>query len=434
MLTICLVTQGREQVLEFLEGAEAFSGQDFINFLIVDNGAPAHISSLLISWCAVQPRATYVRREANTTDFNEIWPVIEKYGSEWINFPGDDDRLVLEGYLEFKNVVTNNTQLSALAMSARIIDSRGNLTGENVSPTFSPENEKGEQVALALNCPPFFWPSLFIKKAMLHSPFPKSRFVLDWWISLQLVIYGSVLNSDVNSLEYRRHGEQESNQVTLNRKFFEAAFFFDEVFSNPEFIDWIKSLSSEELAALWESASNNVPIYGDHDFGKLILFKLAKLLLGISIDDELSARVLSDISKNFGVFYHDGALSEILHSAQVADKLLGNIKVLNSDFHCPHLGFATEFLIGNKNASPISISCQHDKRASASLYLKCSEFKHLSQNQKLDKLILKVSEEFENKGLIDFKISPRERAIIRILRRIKPLMSGKVISKLRKTI
>jgi hypothetical protein len=432
LLTICLVTQGREQVRDFLESAAPFVDLDYVNFLVIDNGAPLHISEILEAWSSVQPRTTYVRREENTTDFNEMWELIEEHSSEWINFPGDDDRLVLKGYKEFYNLVTHGEGIDAIAMSANIIDSQGKSTGEKVSPNFNMSILKCNQVGLALNSPPFFWPALFINKNLIHSPFPKSRFVLDWWISLQLVVHGNVTVSDECSLEYRRHSSQESAQVALNRKFFEASYHFDELLNAEKFNLWLNSLGIEERLSLWESATKNLPIYGDREFGKLILFRLAKMLINSSPSNVVRSKVLSDISQFFGVFYHDGSLSEILSPSKHFEQLLGNVRLSNNCIDCPHLEFVLSSFVGNQNAIAVEISCVHMKGGPESIHLDCNHYEYLTYSQKTDRLVVEIATELELQGKIEFRISPRERALINLLRRIKPMISGRLLMKIKK--
>jgi len=432
MLTICLVTQGREQVQDFIKSAGPFADLSFVNFLIIDNGAPSHISEILEAWSSGQPRTTYVRRDENTTDFNEMWELIGEHSSEWINFPGDDDRLVLKGYTEFYNLVAHGERVDAIAMSANIINSQGESTGEIISPNFDMNTLKSNQVGLALNSPPFFWPALFFNKNLLRPPFPKSRFVLDWWISLQLVVYGNVIVSGESSLEYRRHSSQESAQVTLNRKFFEAAYYFDELLRDERFDFWLNSLELEERLSLWESATKNLPIYGDREFGILILFRLAKVLINSSPSNVLSSKVLSDMSQFFGVLYHDGSLSEILFRAEHSEKLSGNVKLTNKRLDCPHLEFVLHSFVGNQNAMAVEISCEHMNGGPESIRLHCNHYEFLTYSQKTDRLVVEIATELELQGKVEFRLSPRERALINLLRRVKPMISGKLLMKIKK--
>ena len=432
MLTICLVTQGREQVQEFINSAAPFGNLEFINFVVFDNGAPPNVRELLKNWSAIQPRTTYIRKQKNTTDFNEIWALIEEHASEWINFPGDDDRLILEGYLEFRNLVTQSAEFSAIAMSARIIDSTGKPTGEMIGPGLKTGMAKASQVALSLNSPPFFWPALFINKNYLCSSFPKSRFVLDWWISLHLIFEGHAIVSNESSVEYRRHSSQESAQVTLNRKFFEASFYFDDLISSNKFAARLNSLSDLERLNFWNTASENLPIYGDPEFGRLVLFRLAKVLINSFSGSELNAKILADISQKYGVFYHDESLSEILVFPPNSNHLFGNVRLTNDNLSCPYLEFVLSSFVGNQNSIAVEISCAHMNSGPESIHLDCKHYEFLTYSQKTDRLVVEIATELELQGKVEFRISPRERALIKLLRRIKPMISGKLLMKIKK--
>ncbi len=432
MLTICLVTQGRAEVHQFLESASAFRELDFVNFLVIDNGAPFEESSIIEAWSKIQPRTTYVRREENTIDFNDIWPLLELHASDWINFPGDDDRLILEGYSEWKKLAAFNTDTNVIAMSARVISGDGNSTGETVSPVFSTGNSVFQQLALALNSPPFFWPALFFRKTSLVSPFPRSRFVLDWLISLQLIIKGGILVSDVYSLEYRRHENQESNQVSLNRKFFEATFRIEEFLSGNSFGHWLNSLNDDEKLILWNTAVLSPPIYGDSDFGNILLFRLSKILISSTSNSAVQNQIVSDLSLKLGTLHHDKSLGEILHFDSPVEAIRGNIRIANPENTCPTLQPLAGFFLGNPNAISVFVCCKHRNPQSGAIRIKCDDYLSLSEAQKLDKLVQDINTALELAGKLGFRISPRERRLLNIVRKVKPLASKHLLMKIRK--
>ena len=40
MLTICLISQGRPQLSEFLDSVDEIAKLEYVSFVLVDNGAP----------------------------------------------------------------------------------------------------------------------------------------------------------------------------------------------------------------------------------------------------------------------------------------------------------------------------------------------------------------------------------------------------------
>jgi hypothetical protein len=434
LLTICLITQGRKEVREFLERASGFEDLDFVNFLIIDNGAPYRESSIIEAWSRNQPRTKYIKRERNSIDFNDLWPLIEEHGSEWVNFPGDDDRLIRQSYLDWRDLVIQKNNVNAIAMSANIIDSEGKATGETVGPSFSGKNSRAQQIALALHAPPFFWPTLFFKKSVLKPPFPRSRFVLDWVVSLQLILHGGVIDSHTSSLEYRRHSNQESNQVSLNRKFFEAGFQIDEFISGKSFTDSLGFLSDDEMLDLWSASVQNSPVYGDSEFANIVLFSLAKSILTSTKDLRIKHQIVSDLALTLGTLFHDQSLSEIMPSGDIYEITFGNIKVSNVELICPYLGPLVESFTGFPSSVLVSVSCKHESGDSAAIHIKCENYEILTNTQKLDRLVQEINDELVRRGEIGFKISPRERKLLLFFRKIKPLLPRQLIMKMRKSL
>lgn len=432
MLTICLVTQGRTEVSQFLASTSRLHDLDFINFLIIDNGAPPEVSSVIQAWSEKRIRVTYIRRDENTIDFNDIWPLVNVHASEWINFPGDDDRLVFEGYLEWERITSADGDLNVVAMSAKVIDVSGGSTSETVGPTISKEYAPSEQLALALHSPPFFWPALFFRKSSLTAPFPRSRFVLDWLISLQLITKGQIQISNEYSLEYKRHENQESNQVSLNRKYFEAAYRIEEFISGESFNRWLFSLNDEEKLMLWNTTFLHPPIYGDSDFGNIVLFRLARSLVSSTQSIALQNRIISDLSFKLGTLHHDKSIGEILDIDQLDRTIRGNIHIANPIEFCPILRPLSGAFIGNSNSVSIIIGCTHQRGKSGAIRIKCEEYLDLAEAQMCDKLVQDINSFLELKGVLGFRISPRERLLLVFMRRVKPMAPKRLIMWLRK--
>jgi hypothetical protein len=429
MLTICLITQGRDEVQEFIESARLFSELEYINFLVIDNGAPEKVSKILRNWALTQAKITLLVRKENSFNFNELWPVIKEHSSEWVIFPGDDDRLLVEGFVAWKSIVEQDKDLEVVAMSARIIDFQGKETGEIVSPEFSVTGGKVVNLAQALHSPPFFWPTLFIKKSSVEGPFPNSRFLLDWWIGLSLVVNHNVSSSKICTLEYRRHPLQVSNLASLNQKFFEGVYWIDEFLASPIFHSWIKSRDESSLRIFWETVFNNPPLYGDGELSGLLLFNLAKIVILNSPSPELKNQVLADVSLVFGSLQHDASLCELI--GNTSESHFGNLKISNENFVCPILSPLLHAFQGSDSSLVIAVSCEHDSSRVDSVYIECSRFIGRTENQQLDLLVRDISTHQEREGLLVFKVSPRERSLVLWFRRYKPWIPGRLLMRLR---
>jgi hypothetical protein len=429
MLTICLVTQGRDEVREFIESAKVFSGLEYINFLVIDNDAPEDASVLLENWSANQPRTKVIIRKNNTTNFNELWPLIKENSSDWIIFPGDDDRLLVDGFNAWKTIIEQDNHLEVVAMSARIIDLEGQGTGEIVSPDFSDASRKEVNLAQALHSPPFVWPSLFIKKSLLTGPFPNSRFVFDWWIGLNLVTSHVVSSSKVCAIEYRRHPLQESNMVSLNRKFFEGVYWLDEFLSSPMFVSWVKSIEADSLRIFWKTVFVKLPLYGDSELSNLLLFNLAKILMRNSSSRELHNQVLADLSLALGSLQHDANLCGLISDS--SESHFGNLRIINTGLVCPTLSALLHSFQGSDSSYAVTLSCEHDSNFTDGIYVLCSSYLGRTERQQLDLLVRDISLQLERKGLMVFKISPRERSLILSLRKYKSRIPERILRRIR---
>jgi hypothetical protein len=429
MLTICLVTQGRDAVEEFIESAKSFSGLEYVNFLVIDNEAPKEISKLLSNWSANQPRTKVIVCKKNTTNFNELWPLIKENSSDWIIFPGDDDRLLVDGFVTWKSIIERDQHLEAVAMSVKIIDFEGKDTGEIVSPEFSDTSRKEVNLAQALHSPPFVWPSLFIKKSAISGPFPNSRFVFDWWMGLNLVTKHNVGSSKVCVLEYRRHPLQESNMVSLNRKFFEGVYWLDEFLSSPVFVSWVKSIEDNSHRIFWKTVFVKLPLYGDRDLSNLLLFNLAKILMRNSSSRELHNQVLADLSLALGSLQHDANLCGLIGNS--SESHFGNLRILNTELVCPILSALLHCFQGSDSSYAVTLSCEHDFNHSDGVYVLCSSYLGRTERQQLDLLVRDISLQLERKGLMVFKISPRERSLILSLRKYKSRIPERILMRMR---
>ncbi len=431
MLTICLVTQGRKEVHEFFESAGRLSILEHVNFLIIDNGSPKDMSDEINKWASTQPRVTIVRLQTNTTDFNEIWSNVEIYCSEWVTFPGDDDRLIFEGIKQWSSIVFDRPDVEVTAMSAKIIDQNGVETGEIAGPDYVSDGDKASHVARGLHAPPFFWPTLFFKKSLIRGPFPHSRFVLDWWISLNLLIKAEVLESSVCTLAYRRHSLQESNLVSLNRKYFEGIYHLDDFLNSAFFVTWIDSMKEEALVDFWNAVYKSPPIYAERDMANVLMFRIAKLVIASTDNAHLHNQVLADLSLAFGSLQHDQSFADFVSDAK--ESHFGNLRITN-DLNCPTLGPLLSDFQGSESAYSVTVFCEHVSKTPGSVFIQCAKYQNFTRSIQCDLLVRDISEELEKVGVLAFRISSRERFTVMKLRKYKSLLPKRLISKMRRAI
>jgi hypothetical protein len=418
MLTVCLITQGRTQVSDFLDSLEVIASLDFINVLIIDNASPVTQSMRLKSWASAHANSFYIRRETNTTNWNELWSQFNAHLSQWVVFPGDDDRLILEGILEWKRIVTTNPNLDAVAMSAKIIRSDGSITRDFVFPEYIKFGVGASAVSRALHCPPFFWPSLFIKSDEMKPPFPISRFVLDWCFGIGLVMNQKLMTSEVASIEYRRHDTQESSLASSNRKMFEGVYWLNQLINSKKFLNWVDLQSSKEIEIFWNSLMIFPPIYGEKDLSDILIFRLATIIQDSRHGHILQNQIFVDLSRRVSALQHDEAIRESLEVSEEDLNVFGNLNVENDVSECPVIASLVSSFTGAENAVKVKVCCKHLK-IKPGIKVHCDSYVSLPRKQALDALVRDISSALEFNGELAFRISPLERKFIVGLRKYK---------------
>ena len=219
--TYCLVTKGREEFLPLsLAPLKTVLLNADVEVIIVDNGCSAEVSEMLRMWCA-ETQAKYLRFDLNSPAAPRIWAALKNFDIDWITFPGDDDVICPEFLIPARAIISNDNRLTAIAGSMRIIDSVGNRTGQVRNP-LNLNEDKVENIARSLHQPPFLFPGLFIKFDAITMPLPNSRYIFDWWLSLNLICVGNTSTTKEIAIDYRVHKSQESTIAPSRRKYFEA--------------------------------------------------------------------------------------------------------------------------------------------------------------------------------------------------------------------
>ena len=432
MVTICLLTQGRDHLHDFLSSTQVFRSLDFVNFLIIDNGSNLDTSIIISEWAQNYPRAKYVRRERNSLDPQLLWAEIVNFAEEWIIFPGDDDSLRPEGFIEWKRIVDSNPDVQVVSTPGKIMKSSGKFTNEVLWPEFNSTSSSAIQIAQALHSPPFFWPGLFFKWKLVPLPLPNSRFVFDWWIGINLVIDANIIVSTIPAVNYRRHATQESALVSLNRKLFEAMYWIDDLLNSKKFLNWLESKSEYEKQEFWNEIHAHKPLYADDELSNLVLFSLARKLMNTNISPNFRASIGSKLGLSLGALLHDLDLQQSIDGIELAEGSFGNVRILPTGKGCETLNKLAQDTQADKFAPIQKIYCSHLIRSSSALEVDCMRYKSLPHRQALDALVQEVSGHLVSQNILKFRISPAEQKLILIARKLKSRIPRHVIKSLRK--
>lgn len=418
MLTICLISQGRSQLSEFLDSMGEIAKLNYVNFVLVDNGAPQAYSKMLMEWSDSHKNSIYVRRDINCTDLNELWPDFNSHLSEWVVFPGDDDRFILSGIIEWKRLADSNPSLNAIAMSAKILHADGSTTGEVVPPSIAQISDTTSELAYSLHSPPFFWPALFIRASAVEKPFPISRYVVDWVTGINLVMLGNFMTSSTASIEYRRHETQESNLVSFNRKLFEGVYHLDSFINSKAFQKWVESRSEDELFLFWHTLNLFPPLYGDPELSNTLLIEIARIIRTSQFEIKIQNHLIANLSLRIGSLLHDESIKETLGMNNTQSMSFGNLRIENEQLQCPILSDLSSSFKGVDNSFKVRIFCKHNPNR-LGIPINCDQYLNLPRRHALDALVRDISLTLETQGSLAFRISPTERGLILFARELK---------------
>jgi hypothetical protein len=435
MFTYCLVTKGRREYLpSILESLEIALQSEDVQVIVIDNGCPDDISKLLSGWCGTgDKRKHYVRFDINDTSPPRIWHMLRNFEVQWLNFPGDDDVIHPDFLEDARVLIGKEKNLTAIASSMRIIDSRGKPTGQIRQP-LEYFDDHVQYLASSFHQPPFLFPGLFINFSKITMPLPYSRYIFDWWLSLNLVSLGQIASTSKISIDYRVHGDQESALAPSRRKYFEAQVILSRFIQAEVFQRFLFQLSDEDRLRFWKLLADHGPIYGDVVYGKALMLQLSVLIADSMSDATHSSDLLGMFAAANGTFLRSGEANVFL-SAKYSD-----ISTSGSNFRLtPGEGTCTELveLINatqdfNLQAMNFIVGCRHS-RTKTQFTAECNQIK-VSPHGVLDLLIVQITERLEMDGALDFKISPTERKIIGFLRTLKNSIPPNLVSVVRKVI
>lgn len=429
-ISIVLITKGRRQhIQECLDSIANCLKTDRYQALIFDNGSIGDSARIINEWATVNS-VEVIRYETNEPRFNRVFHELKRRGLGWVVFPGDDDKILVEGLNEICDKFALNKEVEAIAASVSTIDGGG----KNLKKTrFSVKNINAtntSQLAQALSEPPFLWPAFIFKANLLPDYLPSSRFAWDWSIFLHFILRNTVLTSTTQIIEYREHIAQESNLAGLNRKYLENAFWMIEFIDSEEFVSWINTQSEIDLMNFIEYLLKYKPIYFDQSYSKIIVFLIFKTILATTSSVNLKAKCIFELSHTFGVFLHE---KEICNFVSIPFNFrLDCTQNFNIEFApdvCEEVSRVSYRFKANKYIQKVHISCRHaGGKKRGFLVLDCNRLTNLSEDDRIDLILVKINEFFESQGENEKKITPGEYFIISFIRRIRNLVPGWIIT------
>ena len=432
MFTYCLVTKGRRDYLpSTLNALKVALQQSDVQVIVVDNGCPEDVSMILSDWCsAAGNKAHYVRFDVNDTSAPRVWNMLRTFDIDWITFPGDDDIIRPEFLQSARERISHSPDANLIASSMRIIDSNGTPTGRERRPSEF-HGDRAQYLANALYEPPFLFPGIFIKFNSVTMPLPQSRYIFDWWLSLNLIALGPIVTTEEISIDYRVHSDQESALAPNRRKYFEAQIVISRFLESDIFGNYLLEMTDNQKFEFLGLILKKTPIYGDLEFGKTLQNSLSLKVIDSMEDPERSSDFMGMFAALRGVLLREGEIRTLLattHSGTQISK--ANFRFSLTDRTCE---FLIQYLSAKqfeKNPLPtFLVGCPHSS-GSGHYLIDCEEFR-LNPVATVDSLIVRITESLEFDGYYEFKLSPIERVLIARIRTVKNLVPSILINRIK---
>ncbi len=419
-ITYCLITKGRPEFLDkCLESLEVVVREEDVQVIIFDNGCPQSVSKRLFEWCEKSgSRAHHIRLEINTTNTQRIWAYLKEFDIDWITFPGDDDIVQPDFIQVFRDLTKANPQLNTIASSMNLIDSGGVSMGRIRNPSkYSGDNI--QYLASSLHEPPFLFPALFFRFNPSLMPLPKTRYVFDWWLSLSLIQEGLMMTTPEISINYRVHEDQESALAPSRRKILEAYLVLTRFIQTDAFRNYVDSLSEENKLKFWKAIATQTPIYGDTEFGMALFYYMSIFIADSMETPESAVEIFGSLAANRGTYLRAGELASfVAPNFASLDNTQPNFSISIARGSCPQItALSNSVKEGSFEIPTFKVGCRHS--SSRSSFLVDCDLIVSSQGQLLDALIVEITQRMENTGILDFKITPIERNLLRVFRVLK---------------
>ncbi len=432
-LTICLVTKGREKYFSSLtKSIEECLLQPDVSLLIIDNGSDELMKEKIQTWAKSCIRTELVRLESNVTSAAEIWLEIFKREIDWAIFPSDDDKIEPKIISEWRDAIQAEPGLVGFATSLSMMDKNGIKTGEIISPACT-QNVDVTRVAAAFHEPPFLWPGLFFRVAQLPRELPSSRYVFDWWVGIQLLISGKVETSQSVGVFYRLHEDQESNLVTVRRKYFEAVMCLEQLVNSIEFRLWLSKISLADKFLFWESLVKLPPVYGNTVFSNLLLMSTYKAILESCVLAQEKVEIANRFALHHGVLLRNGQISSILpKDCTMKDTLPGNLNLNVEKDACDEIKRLARFVSSDSGQYSRRLGCMHSNAKENVFKFDCATLVNGSLEKKADQLIKALSLEYEQNELQARIFTSGEMFVLEFLRKIRAIAPKFIHKRLRK--
>ena len=428
-LTICVVTKGREEFLdELLLNLKEVSNLPFVRIFLFLNGTSQLVSDQIRDWSTVYPERvklfTFTKNEPGP---NRVWNILNEEKTDWVIFPGDDDLLDASCLSNWYTDAQKSIENVGYAFSVEKIDQGGKSIGI-VSCSALPSNSREVQIAEALHEPPFIWPSLIFRFSSVYPGAPNSRYTLDWWVQVRLLLAGDVQVVNEVMLKYRVHGGQESMLSTLSRKFLEATICIKDLVQSKEFTQSIKQLSPSQRLIFLKSVIDNPPIYGDPVYSTLITNEIISVLIA-------SANNTNEIEKYLALytFANDVVLKpnqlQYFFPFGSAENSPSNVMIVPVEV-CEYSSTVTQSFKGAKDFPVLQVSCQHSLK-NQKLVIPCKSFVRNLETD-ADILAMSLSSQLELSSRYQVKLSSGERFIVHAYRKAQRKILRKFASRMKK--
>lgn len=435
ILTVCIVTKGREEFLaQLLESLDALVEHPNVQVLIVNNGTGPKIARVLNSWRnSKESGAEIINAKNNSQALSTYWAEIQSKSSPWVIFPGDDDILfptIVDSWLQ---AIEENPDLVGYAFSAGKVIGDKPGRGQVIHPASLQIDSPGIRLAQAMHEPPFIWPALIFRQDVIPSVIPGARYVLDWYISLLLLMKGQVKTDRQKGLAYTVHGGQESSVVSTQRKFFEGAYWMSALIDSQDFRNWLIHLTETEVLMFWSEILKRPPIYNDLMSGSKVVFLLARKILEISSSPIVEDSILNSLALKNGVILKRGDVGSFLSSPN-QDKSLSesNILVNVCSSSCHKFKMATlSFSNGKETENNLFIKCQHTPRSTRGYLIDCSKLVFDDETNG-DLVGMEISKIFEKSNRFIPALSPSEKLVLKVLAKLRPKIPSFVRYKIKK--
>jgi glycosyltransferase involved in cell wall biosynthesis len=432
-ITVCLVTKGRSEYLrDCLSSLEKAMQIPEVCVFIVANGCDDESLEQLRVWSGRFPeKVSLIELLKNNPRPDVIFPIISKTNPDWVIFPGDDDKLIAETLKLAVTRIKSDKDLVAIGYSARIINEKGDETGETINPSGLYSKNQAQTLGRSLSEPPAIWPSLLFKYDAIKEIIPTSRFAFDWWVSVNLLLVGKVEFSNDYATYYRRHSGQESSVVPPQRKYLEDYIWLRTALESNSFKAFVERTTSDQLAEMWIETIKRGPIYDDPFLGRQLLIDLALTLSKLAKSDESRAKYLFQIAKLNQVILFG---NEVRHLGFFT-KEFDDVDARNFNFSvekksCAVVSSLLETISDTSLDVSAIIGCTHSLKGDVKI--DCVKLNELPKAEKIAWINMEISKFLLQREGINSNLSIGEKILISRFRAIRKKMPGKLKNKLRK--